>query len=131
MGRQLISSGGKWESILGYSRAVVDNDWIFFMGTGGFEPGTGNVAESVLDQSEQCLKNAAAALELAGSSLNDTVRIIVNLADMSDFELVAPIFGWVSKTTQPVNTTVASPALIDSRLKGEVEITAKKRSKSQ
>ncbi len=127
MGRHLISSGGKWEETLGYSRAVVDGDWVFLAGTGGFEPGTGNVAESVLEQTEQCLANAAAALEQAGASLDDTVRIIVYLVDMDDFERVAPIFGRVFKTTRPANTTVASPALIDPRLKVEIEITAKKR----
>ncbi|MBS9717262.1 RidA family protein [Pseudohalocynthiibacter aestuariivivens] len=128
MARELISSGGKWEEILGYSRAVVDGDWVFLAGTGGFEPGTGAVADSVLDQTEQCLINAATALEQAGSSLEDTVRIIVYLVDMDDFERVAPIFGRTFKNTKPANTTVASPALIDPRLKVEIEITAKKRS---
>ena len=124
MGRQLISSGGKWEEILGYSRAVKVDDWIFLAGTGGFEPGTGNVSEDVLEQTEQCLKNAEAALAKAGASLSDTVRIVVYLVDMSDFERVAPIFGRVFKSTRPANTTVASPALIDRRLKVEIEITA-------
>jgi len=128
MARQLISTGNKWEEILGYSRAVVDGDWLFLAGTGGFEPGTGNVAECVLDQTRQCLKNAAASLVQADFSFDDTVRIVVYLVDMSDFERVAPIFGETFKTTRPANTTVASPALIDPRLKVEIEITAKKRS---
>jgi len=128
MKRQLINTGGKWEEILGYSRAVVQGDWVFLAGTGGFEPGTGNVAECVLAQTEQCLKNASVALEQAGASLDDTVRIVVYLTDMDDFERVAPIFGHAFKTTRPANTTVASPALIDPRLKVEIEITAIKRS---
>ena len=39
MARQLISSGGKWEEILGYSRAVVDGEWVFLAGTGGLASG--------------------------------------------------------------------------------------------
>mgnify|MGYP001950220328 CR=1 FL=1 len=127
MARQLISSGGKWEKILGYSRAVVDGDWLFMAGTGGFEPGTGNVAEDVLDQTRQCLANAGAALEQAGFSLADTVRIVVYLVDMGDFERVAPIFGEAFAGIMPANTTVGSHALIDPRLKVEIEITARKR----
>ncbi|MEP4192995.1 MAG: Rid family hydrolase, partial [Sneathiella sp.] len=95
-------------------------------GTGGFEPGTGHVAENVIEQTEQCLANATAALKQAGATLEDTVRIVVYLVDMEDFERVAPIFGRVFETTRPANTTVASPALIDPRLKVEIEITAKK-----
>ncbi|MCG8489990.1 MAG: RidA family protein [Sneathiellales bacterium] len=127
MARRFISTGNKWEEILGYSRAVVDGNWLFMAGTGGFEPGTGNVADCVLDQTKQCLTNARYALELAGFSLEDTVRIVVYLVDMNDFERVAPLFGKAFKTARPANTTVASPALIDPRLKVEIEITARKR----
>lgn len=127
MTRNLISSGGKWEDILGYSRAVVDGDWFFLAGTGGFEPGTGAVADSVLDQAEQCLATADAALRQAGFSLEDTVRIVVYLVDMDDFARVAPIFGKAFDKIRPANTTVGAPALIDPRLKIEIEITAKRR----
>ncbi len=127
MTRQLISSGGKWEPILGYSRAVVDDDWLFLAGTGGFEPGTGDVAEDVLDQTRQCLANAEEALNKAGFDLADTVRIVVYLVDMGDFAKVAPVFGEAFAGILPANTTVGSPELIDPRLKVEIEITAKKR----
>ena len=97
---------------------------MFLARSGGFEPGTGNVRDDDLEQTEQCLKNAEAALEKAGASLADTVRIILYLVDMGDFERVASIMGRVFEDIRPANTTIATPALIDPRLKVEIEITA-------
>lgn len=57
MNRRLISSGSTFEELIGYSRAVVDGDWIFVSGTTGFDYATMSISENLLEQTEQCLKN--------------------------------------------------------------------------
>lgn len=75
MARQLISSGSTFEQEIGYSRAVVDGNWIFVSGTTGFDYSTMTISNSLSEQTEQCLKNIEAALHQAGSSLKDVVRV--------------------------------------------------------
>ncbi|MCV4939213.1 Rid family hydrolase, partial [Escherichia coli] len=61
--RQLISSGSQFEQKIGYSRAVVDGDWVFMSGTTGFDYATMTISDDVVAQTDQCFKNIAAALE--------------------------------------------------------------------
>ena len=75
MARQLISSGSTFEQEIGYSRAVVDGDWIFVSGTTGFDYTTMTIADDVVAQAEQCLKNIEAALAQADARLCDVVRV--------------------------------------------------------
>ena len=67
MPRKLISSGSKFEAEIGYSRAVVQDDWIFVSGTTGFDYATMTIADRIDEQCEQCLKNIEAALVEAGA----------------------------------------------------------------
>ena len=67
--RRLISSGSPFEADIGYSRAVVDGDWIFVSGTTGFDYATMTIPADVRAQAEQTMKNIAQALADAGSSL--------------------------------------------------------------
>src|SRR6476661_10349161 len=85
MSRQLISSGSSFEAEIGYSRAVVDGDWIFVSGTTGFDYGNMSISDDILEQTEQCLQNIAAALAKAGSSLRDVVRVVYVLPDATQF----------------------------------------------
>lgn len=55
--RKLISSGSEFESRIGYSRAVVDGDWVFVSGTTGFDYKDMTISDDVVVQTEQCLKN--------------------------------------------------------------------------
>ena len=66
MGRRLISSGSPFEEQIGYSRAVVDGEWVFVSGTTGFDYSTMTISSNILEQAEQCLKNIDAALREAG-----------------------------------------------------------------
>jgi enamine deaminase RidA (YjgF/YER057c/UK114 family) len=68
MTRHLISSGSSFEAQIGYSRAVVDEDWVFVSGTTGFDYATMTLAEGLLDQTEQCFRNIDTALRQAGSA---------------------------------------------------------------
>src|SRR5215510_5075517 len=73
--RKLISSGSTFEKQIGYSRAVVQGDWIFVSGTTGFDYSKMSISDDVVEQAEQCLKNIESALKQAGSSLKDVVRV--------------------------------------------------------
>ncbi len=66
MSRQLISSGSTFEQEIGYSRAVVDGNWIFVSGTTGFDCSKMTISEDLVEQTEQCLKNILEALSSAG-----------------------------------------------------------------
>lgn len=85
MKRKLISSGSLFEQQIGYSRAVVEDEWVFVSGTTGFDYSNGTICEAVLEQAEQCLKNIQSALQQAGSSLEDVVRVTYILPERSDF----------------------------------------------
>ncbi len=125
MTRRRISSGSSFEALASYSRAVVDGDWVFVSGTTGFDYGAGTIADDPVEQTEQCFRNIAAALAEAGSSLDETVRIRVYLADAADFERLAPVIGRHMAAAMPANTTVIA-SLVDPRMKVEIEITAKR-----
>ncbi len=126
MTRKLISSGSSFEAVAGYSRAVVDGDWVFVSGTTGFDYARMSIEEDVVAQAEQCFRNIAAALTEAGGSLDDVVRVRAFLAARADFERVAPVFGKHLGRARPANTTVIAE-LIDPRMKIEIEVTARLR----
>src|SRR5215831_9915739 len=89
--RTLISSGSTFERDVGYSRAVVQGDWVFVSGTTGFDYATMTIAEDIRAQTEQCLKNIEAALRQAGSSLKDVVRVTYVLPDGQQFSECWPV----------------------------------------
>ncbi len=125
MARQRISSGSTFEELAGYSRAVVDGAWVFVSGTTGFDYAAGTIASDVAAQTEQAFANLTVALTRAGASLADVVRVRIYLAERADFEVVAPIVGRHFASVRPANTTVVC-ALVDARMKVEIEVTALK-----
>ncbi len=125
-GRRLISSGSSFEKLAGYSRAVVDGDWVFVSGTTGFDYSKMAIARGVAAQTEQCFANIKAALDKAGSTLADVVRVRIFLAKRADFATVAPIVGKHFAKIRPANTTLVT-GFVDARMKIEIEVTASKR----
>lgn len=91
MNRRLISSGSSFEREIGYSRAVVDGEWIFVSGTTGFDYQSMTISNSLIEQTEQCLRNIRSALEQAGASLRDVVRVTYVLPKAEDFPQCWPI----------------------------------------
>src|SRR6185503_2664583 len=91
MTRRLISSGSPFEREIGYSRAVVDGDWVFVAGTTGFDYSTMRISDDVVEQAEQCVRNIEQALAEAGSTLEDVVRVRYILPHVEDFEPCWPI----------------------------------------
>ena len=75
MARKLISSGSTFEKEIGYSRAVVVDNWVLVSGTTGFDYSKMTISEDLLEQAEQCFKNIESALQQAGSSMKDVVRV--------------------------------------------------------
>jgi enamine deaminase RidA (YjgF/YER057c/UK114 family) len=127
MTRQLISSGSSFEDDIGYSRAVVDGEWVFVSGTTGFDYSTMSIAPGVVEQAEQCLKNVQAALRQAGSSLADIVRVTYILPDATEFSACWPVLRKYFGEIRPAATMI-SAGLADPRMRIEIEVTARKRS---
>jgi len=125
MTRQLISSGSTFESQIGYSRAVVDGDWVFVSGTTGFDYASMTIADGVVAQAEQCLKNIALALGRANATLADVVRVTYILRDASEFEQCWPVLRRYFGEVRPAATMI-SAGLADPRIRIEIEVTAKR-----
>ncbi len=66
MTRQLISSGSEYEAKFGYSRAVVDGDWVFVSGTTGFDYASGEISDGPAEQTRQTLRTISGALKEGG-----------------------------------------------------------------
>lgn len=126
MARKLISSGSTFEAQIGYSRAVVDGDWIFVSGTTGFDYTTMTIADDVVAQAEQCMKNIEAALAQAGASLRDVVRVNYVLPDATQFESCWPVLRQYFGEIRPAAMMI-SAGLADPRMRIEIEVTARKR----
>ncbi len=120
-----ITSGSSFETIAGYSRAVVDGDYVHVSGTTGFDYATMTIADDLVAQTHQCFTNIAAALREAGASLDDVVRVRYLLVDANDFEPIAPIFGHYFATARPAATAMVV-GLVDARMRIEIEVTARR-----
>jgi enamine deaminase RidA (YjgF/YER057c/UK114 family) len=126
MTRQLISSGSKFEAEMAYSRAVVDGEWIFVSGTTGFNYAAMTISEDVGEQAEQTFLNIQAAMEKAGFSLADVVRVHYILPSASDFPACFPAMRKHLGDVRPAATMLVS-GLVDPRMKIEIEVTGKRR----
>jgi enamine deaminase RidA (YjgF/YER057c/UK114 family) len=127
MARQLISSGSSYERTAGYSRAVVDGEWVFVAGTTGMDYEAMTIESDVVAQARQTFKNIGAALAEARAGFADVVRVRYYFADAADWPKVAPVLGEVFGDVRPAATALVC-ALIDPRMKIEIEVTAKRRS---
>ena len=123
MARKLISSGSSFEKEMGYSRAVVEGDWVFVSGTTGFNYADMTIAEDIVNQTEQCFKNIKAVLEQAGSSLEKIVRVTYIVPIASEFELTWPVLKKYLGDIRPAATMFAA-GLSDERMKIEIQVTA-------
>jgi enamine deaminase RidA (YjgF/YER057c/UK114 family) len=123
--RRLISSGSPFEAAAGYSRAVVDGDWIFVAGTTGFDYASMTIAEDPAEQTRQAFHNIEKALAEAGSTLADVVRVHYYMPDLADWPAIVPVLGEVFGTIRPAATAIFC-GLVDPRMKIEIEVTARR-----
>lgn len=125
MTRRLISSGSRFEAAAGYSRAVVDGEWIFVAGTTGFDYAADAISPDPAEQACQTFRTIATTLAQAGASLADVVRVRYYIADRADVDALMPIFAEHFGNIRPAATAVICP-LIDPRMKIEIEVTARR-----
>lgn len=123
--RRLISSGSPFEAAAGYSRAVVDGEWIFVAGTTGFDYAQMAIAEEPAEQARQAFRNITAALAEAGASLADIVRVRYYVTDIADWPDIVPVLGEIFGTIRPAATALIC-GLVDPRMKIEIEATARR-----
>ncbi|MCU0888105.1 MAG: RidA family protein [Rubritepida sp.] len=126
MTRRLISSGSLFEEQIGYSRAVVDGEWIFVSGTTGYDYATMTIEEGVVAQCEQCFANIAAALDQAGGSLQDVVRATFIVPHRADWEPCWPVIRKHFGETRPASTLIHAD-LQSEVMRIEIEVTARLR----
>ena len=122
--RQLISSGSRFEVEYGFSRAVVDGEWIFVAGTTGFDYAQMTIAGDPAEQARQAFRNVQKALAEAGSTLADVVRVHYYVPDIADWPDIVPVLGEVFGAIRPAATALVC-GLVDPRMKIEIEVTAR------
>jgi enamine deaminase RidA (YjgF/YER057c/UK114 family) len=123
--RRLISSGSTFEEAIGYSRAVVDGDWVHVSGCTGFDYASMTIGDDVEEQAEQCLRNIEYALREAGANVADVVRVRYLFPDRDDFEPCWPILRRWFGDVRPA-ATMQVCGLSDPRMRVEIEVTAHK-----
>ena len=128
MSRRLVSSGSKFEQDVGYSRAVVDGEWVFVSGTTGFDYDTMTISDNLLDQTEQCLKNIQSALRQAGADFADVVRVNYIVPNGGRFSDCWPVLRKYLGAVRPAATMI-SAGLYDPRMQIEIQVTARKQSR--
>ena len=121
--RRLISSGSTFESQIGYSRAVVSGEWVFVSGTTGYDYSTMTISDDVEEQTRQTLRNIGAALNEAGASFADVVRVHYLMPDLADFEKTWPALQEVFGDVRPAATAFQA-GLSSPEMKIEIEVTA-------
>jgi len=125
--RKLISSGSEFESSIGYSRAVVDGNWVMVSGTTGYDYNDMTLSEDVVEQTEQCFKNIESALHQAGAEMTDVVRVTYIYPDAQDFPKCWPVLKRFLGKIKPA-ATMFSAGLANSAMKVEIQVTALKQS---
>jgi enamine deaminase RidA (YjgF/YER057c/UK114 family) len=121
----LISSGSTFEKEIGYSRAVVDGEWIFVSGTTGFDYASMTIPDGIVEQTDQCLRNIEAALVQAGATLGDVVRVTYVLPKAEDFPQCWPTLRQYFGEVRPAAMMI-SAGLADPRMRIEIEVTARR-----
>ena len=125
--RRRISTNSSYEAQIGYSRAVVDGDFIFVSGTTGFDYASMRISDDVAEQCRQAMHTIATALEDAGASMADVVRVRYILPRRADFEACWPVLKEYLGEVRPA-ATMLEAGLFDPRMKIEIEVTARRSS---
>ena len=108
-----------------YSPGMIFDRLVFVSGQGATDPATGKLAgDDVETQTEQCLRNVAAILEAAGSSLQHVLRCGVFLVDMNEFTRMNGVYQRMFGDHRPARTTIQAAALPGDGLRVEIDAIA-------
>ena len=108
-----------------YSPGMIYDRLVFVSGQGATDPVTGQIVGSGVDvQTEQCLRNVAAILEAAGSSLQHVLRCGVFLVDMREFPQMNAVYERMFAGHRPARTTIQAAALPGDGLRVEIDAVA-------
>jgi enamine deaminase RidA (YjgF/YER057c/UK114 family) len=121
--KKRISTGSRFEREMAFSRAVVVGNMVFVSGCTGYDYATDSLPEDVVAQTEQTFQNIIYALEQAGSSLSDVVRVTYIIPNSADIPLCAEVMRKYFHEVLPASTCYCAP-LVNEALKIEIEVTA-------
>jgi enamine deaminase RidA (YjgF/YER057c/UK114 family) len=122
--RRRISTGSPFETDIGYSRAVLESGWVFVSGTTGYDYVEMTMPENVEDQCSNALATISLALNEAGASFDDVVRVRYILPDPKDWPPCWPIVRQAFFNARPAATMI-SAGLQNPEMKIEIEVTAR------
>lgn len=125
MSRRLIDSGSPFERDIAYSRAVVDGEWVFVSGTTGYDYASMTIAPDIASQCDQAIRNVEAALQQAGASLEDVVKVTYLVPQAAEFADCWPVLRRYFATIRPAATMMAV-GLADPKMRIEIEVTARR-----
>ena len=106
--REIISTPNAPMPVGPYSQAVMVDNWVYASGQVPLDPDTGKLVEGDIEvQTQQVMKNLAAVLKAAGTSLRHAVKITVYLRNLSDFGGMNKVYAeWLNPSKPPARTTV-------------------------
>ena len=119
-----ISSGSPFEKKIGYSRAVVDGNIIYVSGTTGYDYKTMVMPDDVRDQARNAFATITHALEEAGSTIKDVVRVRYYITDMAYYDGLVEVAGKIFGEIRPAATMLVC-GLTRPEMKVEIEVTAR------
>jgi enamine deaminase RidA (YjgF/YER057c/UK114 family) len=125
MSRRLISSGSPFEKQAGYSRAVVDGQWVFLSGTTGYDYETMTMPDGVEAQARNTFATIQSVLAEAGASMSDIVRVHYYITKREDAAAVMTVAGEVLGDIRPAATLIICELLEEAMLI-EIEVTARR-----
>jgi enamine deaminase RidA (YjgF/YER057c/UK114 family) len=124
--RRRITTGSPFEDFAGYSRAVVDGDFVFVSGTTGYDYRSMRMPEGIEAQTRNCFATIGKALDEAGFALADVVRARYYIVDPADADRVLKICGEMFAEIRPAATLLVVAGLLRPEMKVEIEVTAKR-----
>ena len=119
-----ISTGSPFEATFGYSRAVRHEDTVYVSGTTGYDYATMVMPDDVGQQAANALATIDKALKEAGSSIQDTVRVVYYVGDRNDVDAVVKAVGPVFRDIRPA-ASMLIVQMIEAGMKIEIEVTAR------
>ena len=121
---QRVSTGSPFETTFGYSRAVRHEDTVYVSGTTGYDYATMTMPDDIGAQAANALATIDKALREAGSSIQDTVRVVYYVGDRNDVDAVVKAVGPVFKDIRPA-ASMLIVQMIEPGMKIEIEVTAR------